>query len=114
MPSYMYLFRAPKDALTRYPRSPERARESGERWHAWAEALAKAGHSVTGGQLEPGGTRVTGTEGTVVAGAFGDEHVVGGWFVVEAESLAHATDLAKGCPILQNGGTVEERPVMHQ
>ena len=35
-----------------------------------------------------------------------------GYFVVSASSLEQATDLAKGCPVLQSGGTVEVRPVM--
>ena len=112
MPSYMFLFRAPQQVMAQ-PRSPERARESGERWHAWAQALDAAGHEVTGGQLEPGGRCVTGKEKTVAEGAFAAEHVVGGWFVVKAESLAEATELAKGCPVLENGGTVEVRPLIH-
>jgi hypothetical protein len=32
--------------------------------------------------------------------------------LVEADSLSRACELARGCPILQRGGTVEVRPVM--
>lgn len=35
--------------------------------------------------------------------------VVGGYIVVEARDLAQAVDLAKGCPILDVGGSVEVR-----
>jgi hypothetical protein len=49
---------------------------------------------------------------TVVDGTFGNDHVMGGYFVLSASSLAEAIELAKGCPVLQNGGTVEVRPVM--
>ncbi len=110
MRSYMLLFWAPKELLAR-PRSPDHARASGEKWHAWQQSLTKAGHSVTGAQREGGGCCVTGS-GTVVDGGFGRDHVMGGYFVVSASSLEQATDLAKGCPVLQNGGTVEVRPVM--
>jgi hypothetical protein len=111
MNSYMLLFWAPKQVLAK-PRSPEQARASGEMWHAWDQALRKAGHSVTGAQLEAGGRCVTGAGKTIVDGAFGGDHAMGGYFVVSASSLDQATELAKGCPILQNGGTVEVRPVM--
>jgi hypothetical protein len=112
MSSYMLLFWAPKLVLAK-PRSSEQARASVEMWRSWEQALRKAGHSVTGAQLDAGGRCVAGPEKTVVDGSFGDEHVMGGYFVVSASSLEQATDLAKGCPILQNGGTVEVRPIMH-
>jgi hypothetical protein len=111
MTSYMLLFWAPKH-LTSKPRSDEQARESGERWRLWEKALRRAGHSVTGAQLEAAGRCVIGLEKTVADGPFGDDQVMGGYFVVSASSLEQATDLAKGCPVLQNGGTVEVRPVM--
>ena len=111
MGSYMLLFWAPKEALAKL-RSAETARESGERWHEWQRALRAAGHGVTGAQLEAGGRRVSGSERRVVDGPFGGDHVMGGYFVVTAASLDEAASLAKGCPILQNGGTVEVRAVM--
>src|SRR5580658_4029775 len=111
MKSYMLLFWAPKRLLV-MPRSPEQARESGERWRFWEQALRQAGHSVTGAQLEAAGRRVIGAEKAIADGTFGDDHVMGGYFVVTASSLEQATDLAKGCPVLQSGGTVEVRPLM--
>jgi len=111
MASYMLLFWAPKPLLAK-PRSLAQARESGERWHSWAEALRAAGHSVTGAQLEASGRCVSGEDKTLADGPFGKDHVMGGYFVVTASSLEQATDLAKGCPVLQSGGTVEVRPVM--
>jgi len=36
---------------------------------------------------------------------------VGGYLVVSAKDLEHATELAKGCPIFKNDGTVEVRPI---
>jgi hypothetical protein len=37
---------------------------------------------------------------------------LGGNMVVRANSLDHAVEMAKGCPILQMGGTVEVRDVV--
>jgi hypothetical protein len=42
---------------------------------------------------------------------FGGDHAMGGYFVVWASKLAEAAELAKGCPVLQSGGTVEVRPI---
>jgi|HubBroStandDraft_1064217.scaffolds.fasta_scaffold05774_3 hypothetical protein len=111
MTSYMLQFWAPKYLLAK-PRSPAQARESGEKWHAWAQALREAGYFVSGAQLEAVGRCVIGEEKTIADGPFGKDHVMGGYFVVSALSLEQATDLAKGCPVLQSGGTVEVRPLM--
>ena len=40
-----------------------------------------------------------------------DKDAVGGFMLIKANSLADATAIAKGCPIFNNGGTVELRPV---
>jgi hypothetical protein len=111
MNAYMLLFWAPKTILAK-PRLPEQAKESGALWQAWERAMRSAGHSVTGAQLDPGGRCVSGASKVVVDGPFGNGHVMGGYFVVSASSLEQATDLAKGCPVLRNGGTVEVRPIM--
>jgi hypothetical protein len=111
MADYMLLFWAPAHVLAE-PRSPEEARRSGERWRAWEHALKEGGHSVTGAQLEAEGRRVIGSERAVVDGAWGGDYVMGGYFVVSASSLAEAVEIAKGCPVLANGGTVEVRRVM--
>ena len=37
--------------------------------------------------------------------------IVGGYITVEAEDIAQAVELSKGCPILEVGGSVEVRPV---
>jgi hypothetical protein len=62
--------------------------------------------------LEAAGRCVTGEEKSVADEPFGEGHVMGGYFVVSASSLEEVTDLAKGCPVLQSGGTVEIRPIM--
>ncbi len=110
MHSFMLLFWAPRNLLAK-PRSPDQARESGDKWHSWAQALNASGCLVTGAQLQPGGLCVT-PDQTVVDGTFGNDHVMGGYFVVRASSLADASELAQGCPVLQNGGTVEVRPII--
>ena len=38
---------------------------------------------------------------------------VGGYLIVSAKDLNEAVALAKGCPIFENNGTVEVRPIEH-
>ena len=109
MASFMYVFWAPKH-LVSAPRSPAQAAESGLSWRAFEEALRKGGHAPTGAELEAGGNCVT--KAGLTAGAFPGEHVMGGYFIVDAKSLEEATELAQGCPLVANGGTVEVRPLM--
>ncbi len=111
MKTYMLLFWAPKQ-LVAAPRSPEDARKSGEKWSSWEQALRSAGRSVTGAQLESGGQCVTGSVRKVAEGAFPGDQVMGGYYLVSASSPADAMEVAKGCPVLDSGGTVEVRPVM--
>jgi len=47
------------------------------------------------------------TDGILIA----DEKTISGNMVVKANSLEEASELAKGCPILKMGGTVEVRSI---
>jgi hypothetical protein len=39
------------------------------------------------------------------------KEVVGGYFIVRAESLNQAAEIAKDCPIFESGGSVEVRSI---
>jgi hypothetical protein len=51
--------------------------------------------------------------GTVISnGPFAEgNEVVGGYLLLPANDLKHATEMAKGCPVHEFGGTVEIRPI---
>ncbi|MDA0350842.1 MAG: YciI family protein [Chloroflexi bacterium] len=71
-------------------------------WMAWFEKLGAA--VVDGGN--PVGASVTiASNGATSEG--GGANPATGYSVVQAESLAAATELAKGCPILTSGGSIE-------
>jgi hypothetical protein len=85
-----------------------------QKWVAWMKELGDKGQLKNPGQpLERTGKVVKGREKTVIDGPFAEaKDVVGGFIVVEAQDIAHAVELSKGCPILALGGDVEVRPVM--
>jgi hypothetical protein len=41
-----------------------------------------------------------------------NEDMIGGYVVIEANDYAAAVAVAKGCPILENGGAVEVREII--
>jgi hypothetical protein len=96
------------------PASAEQGQQVLQKWMAWFKDLADKGHVVDRGQpLERSGKVVRGGAKSVTDGPFAEtKDVVGGYTLIKADDLAHAVELAKGCPILQRGGDVEVRPVM--
>jgi hypothetical protein len=84
-----------------------------EKWAAWFKDLSEKGHLKDPGHpLAAAGKTVSGREKRVTDGPFAEsKDVVGGYIVVEAADLNHAAELARGCPILEAGGTVEVRQI---
>jgi hypothetical protein len=68
-------------------------------WDGWFGQIGKA--VVDGGNPTSGSNKVS-ADGSISAGA-GD---VTGYSIIEADSMNAATDLAKGCPVLQGGASV--------
>jgi hypothetical protein len=97
------------------PTSPEQGQQVMQKWMAWFKDLAANGHVVDRGQpLERSGKIVNGgASKSVNDGPFAEaKDVVGGFSLIQANDIAQAAELAKGCPVLERGGQVEVRPVM--
>src|ERR1043165_2447451 len=114
MSEFLYLYRATPAARNEAMGSPERAQQSMQRWVAWLGDLEKGGHLKNGGQpLDGGGKVVRGTAKSITDGPFVEaKDVIGGYSIVQAKDVAEAAELAKGCPILDGGGSVEVRPIL--
>jgi hypothetical protein len=108
MSEFTYLFRG--RLMTG---SPEERQRHMEKWVAWFKDLRATGRLRNPGHpLEASGKVVRGPAKAVTDGPFAEsKDVVGGFIVVEANDLVQATELSKGCPILEIGGSVEVRPV---
>lgn len=94
--------------------SPEQTQKTLEKWRAWFDELEAGGQLKDHGHpLEGTGKVVIGKQTMVNDGPYAEaKDVIGGFSIIEARDLAHATELAKGCPILGDGGSVEVRPIM--
>jgi hypothetical protein len=84
-----------------------------QRWQAWAGKLTAEGQLKDFGvPLEREGKQVA-VGGVITDGPFAEgKEIIGGFSIIKAKDLTEAAKIAKGCPIFENGGTVEVRPVM--
>jgi hypothetical protein len=108
MSEFTYLFRGRKT-----PGSPEEMQKRFEKWIAWFKDLSAKGLLKDSGHpLEATGKVVKGKQKIVNDGPYAEaKDVVGGYMVIEADDLAHAVEISKGCPILEVDGSVEIRPI---
>lgn len=108
MNDFTFLYRG-RDANA----SPEQMQQTMQKWRAWFKQLAEQGYlKDIGHPLETSGKVVRGKQKTVTDGPFAEaKDVVGGFTLIQARDLEQATELSKGCPILEVGGSVEVRPI---
>jgi hypothetical protein len=85
----------------------ELTREYSNRFVEWASKVASS--KAEGNRFKQEG-RVVSTKG-VGTMSFGSD-TVGGFIIVEADNYEKAVEIAKGCPMLENNGTVEIREVV--
>lgn len=108
MAEFLYLYRGGQRGTT-----AEESEQIMQKWMNWFKDLTASGNLKDGGQpLEDEG-KVVRDQRTVTDGPFAEaKDLVGGYTIVEADTLARAAELARGCPILERQGIVEVRPVM--
>lgn len=109
MSNFMFLFRGGLDPFTS---SPEELQQNMEKWMAWVGQLQANGIYVAGESLMPTGKTLH-KANVVTDGPFIEsKEMVGGFFIVKAESIDAAIEIAKDCPDLAIGGSVEVRDVV--
>lgn len=93
--------------------SPGEIQEVVSGWARWFDGLMEAGIARAGQPLGEEGKLVSDDGGrTVVDGRFADsKEAVAGYFLVRVESADAALGVARQCPALKHGMTVEVRPV---
>jgi hypothetical protein len=95
------------------PFSPEEMQANMQQWFAWVDDLKSKGLYISGEALTPEGKRVSGAKPVITDGPFAEsKEVVGGFFVVKANSFDEAAEIAKSSPDLSIKGSVEVREVM--
>ncbi|WP_421784731.1 YciI family protein [Hyphobacterium sp.] len=80
-------------------------------WSAYSQAVGESGKLASGACLHPADTAATLKSGKVQDGPYADtKEQLGGFFLVEAENLDQALEIASRAPTA-GSGAVEVRPV---
>jgi hypothetical protein len=79
----------------------------------WMKSLDESGNLAAAGHpLDRQAKIVRGANRTITDGPFAEtKDLINGYTLIRARDLAHAAELAKGCPMLEGGGAVEVRQV---
>jgi hypothetical protein len=108
---YMLLFRG-----SDWPKglSPEEMQQVIGQWMSWFQGLMAQGKATAGSPLEREGKIVSGKNGrTVSDGPFAEsKEAIGGYFLLNVDSMEEAVAIAQQCPGLAYGSKVEVRPVL--
>lgn len=110
--SYLLLFRNGGPDAHAHLTSAEREALAAQ-WNTWVDGLLAQGALEQGRPLGLDGRVVSGRQGArVTDGPYAEaKEVVAGYVMVRAETLDAAAEIAKGCPGLAIGLTVEVRPL---
>src|SRR3981081_536946 len=91
--------------------SPEEIQQNMARFTAWFERLSNEGRFQSGGPLMHDG-KISACKKVVTDGPFAEpKEAIAGFFLIQADSLEQAVEIAKGCPGLDFGQTVEVREI---
>jgi len=97
MPKYLLSYHGGGMAQT--PQDQEKAMAA---WGAWFGSL---GNAIVDAGNPTGASKTVAADGSASAG--GGPNPVTGYTLLSANDLESAVSLAKGCPILATGGTIE-------
>jgi hypothetical protein len=107
---FLFVYRSTRES--RNSMSPEEMQQVLQKWSAWiAEGLREGWMLDPGDALQKEGRVVNGKQ-VVTDGPFVEaKEIVGGFSIIQADTLDRAAELTRGCPCLQRGGSVEVRPL---
>src|SRR5262245_40199229 len=110
MTKFLFVYRNSRESYGNM--SPEEMQQMLQKWQTWMAEGFRTGWLLDAGDgLKPEG-RVVNAKKIVSDGPFIEvKELVGGFSIVQADTLDAASELAKGCPIFLRGGSVEVRPL---
>jgi len=84
---------------------PESEKEQARVMAAWGKWYAKLGKAVVDGGNPIGQTKTVASTGRITNG--GGKNPITGYTIIKAKDLETASKLAKGCPVVKSGGSIE-------
>ena len=110
MANFLFVYRGNNEAHAKL--SPDEMQAIMQKWNDWIVKGMREGWMVNPGDALTGEGKVVNSKKVVTDGPFVEsKEIVGGYSVVQADTIDAAAELAKGCPSLLVGGNVEVRPL---
>jgi hypothetical protein len=107
---FLFVYRNNSDSYDTM--SPEEMQQMLQKWNAWLTEGLRQGWMLDAGDGLKKEGRVVNAKKVVSDGPFIEvKEIVGGFSIVQADTLDGAAELSMGCPILLRGGSVEVRPL---
>ncbi len=110
MEEFLMVFRSA--GMGDFKPAPEQMQAIEKQWADWFSSLAAQG--IYAGGSRPAMEGKTITPGNIVTdGPYAEvKEILMGTSIIKANSIDEAVEIAKGCPILLAGGSVEVRPLI--
>jgi YCII-related domain len=110
MKDFLFVFRIDYNTMSK--RSPEQLQDNAKLWMGWIGGIAAQNRLVDrGNRLDTSG-KVVKPGNVITDGPYTEiKETIGGYTIVKAETYEEAVEMAKGCPVLNNGGNVEVREI---
>lgn len=110
MARFLFVYRGGGESYAKM--TPEEMQQQMQKWQSWIGEAVQQGWMLDPGDALGTEGRVVNAKKVVTDGPFVEsKEIVGGFSIVEADTLDAAAQLAKGCPGLLVGGNVEVRPL---
>ncbi|MFT3912272.1 MAG: YciI family protein [Ferruginibacter sp.] len=111
MKDYLFVYR--NDYKSVPPATQEQGQVIMKKWMEWLGGIAAQGKLTNQGNPLGSAGKVVRPNNVVTDGPYTEiKELIGGFSIVKADSFEEAAEMAKGCPILEDGGNVEVRDLV--
>ena len=110
MKDFLFVFRINESEMPKS--SPEEMQAYTKRWMDWIGNIAAQNKLTDRGNRLASSGKVLKPNDVIADGPYTEiKETIGGYSIIKAKDLDEATELAKGCPALLSGGSVEVREI---
>lgn len=111
MKDFLFVYR--NDYKAQPAATPEQQQAEMKMWMDWLGGIAAQNKLTAAGSPLTSSGKVVKPNNVVTNGPYTEiKELIGGYSVIKANTYEDAIELAKGCPVLLNGGNVEIREVV--
>ena len=110
MKDFLFVFRMNESEMPKS--SPEEMQANTKRWMDWIGSIAAQNKLTDRGNRLASSGKVLKPNNVIADGPYTEiKESIGGYSIIKADDLDEATEIAKGCPGLLFGGSVEVREI---